>query len=328
MSAIPNGPVHSPREFPQGRSSTWRLRTRVLQLPPRPLVMGIVNATPDSFSDGGQFSTPRQIADFALRLEDQGADILDIGGESTRPFSHPVSEDEELSRVLPVIEMLGEKCRVPISIDTAKPKVASEALARGAEIINDVTALRGDRIDSTVKNPTKDQIRAALASSPMLALAIQTGAGVCIMHMQGTPQSMQVSPQYADVVVEVLEFLRTIVQESVRAGLSIDSIAIDPGIGFGKSHRHNLELLANCHRLHEIGCPLLVGHSRKGFISKLLGGTSPDRTAGTIGAAMSLARQGVQIIRVHDVGAVSSALKLFEASGGITGDAVVPQDWS
>jgi dihydropteroate synthase len=293
--------------FPQ-RATRWRLQDRTLELPRRPLVMGIVNVTPDSFSDGGSFLDRQAAVDQALRLAGEGADLLDIGGESTRPYSEPVGAAAELRRVLPVFEALHGKLRIPLSIDTTKAAVAREAMAAGAEIINDVSALEAD--------------------PAMAAVAADTGAGVCAMHMQGTPQTMQDNPTYADVVAEILAYLRRRLSALVAAGIAGDRIALDPGIGFGKSHQHNLTLLAACHRLHALGCPLVVGHSRKGFIGKVIGDRLADRTAGTIGTALALARQGVQVIRVHDVAAVRQALMLFEAVGGIDGVvlALAPED--
>jgi dihydropteroate synthase len=278
------------------RSTIWQLRTRTLSLPRRPLLMGIVNVTPDSFSDGGRFLDRSAAIEHALRLIDEGADLLDLGGESTRPYSQPVSEAEELARVMPVVEELARRSGVPLSIDTSKPAVAEGALAAGAEIINDVTGL---------------------AHPAMVELARCSGAGVCAMHMQGTPQTMQDNPTYDDVVEDVLAWLRARRNSLVAAGIEPSRIALDPGIGFGKTHDHNLTLLAHCDRFHDLGCPLLVGHSRKGFIAKVIGDKEADRTAGTIGAALSLARQGVQIIRVHDVQPVRHALLLFEATGGL-----------
>ena len=261
--------------------------------------MGIVNVTPDSFSDGGQFFDSRAAVDHALRLAAEGADLVDVGGESTRPDSVPVSEAEELRRVIPVIRAVCEKTKTPVSIDTSKAAVAREAIAAGAEVINDVTALSGD--------PT------------MIEVARHSGAGVCAMHMQGTPQTMQDDPTYDDVVQEILEFLRSRRDALVAAGIAQERIALDPGIGFGKTHAHNLTLLAHCHRFHELGCPLLVGYSRKAFIGKLLGDKETDRTAAGIGIAAALAGQGVQILRVHDVRPVREGLLLYEATGGSGG---------
>lgn len=282
------------------RAVQWKLRSRVLLFGKRPLLMGIVNVTPDSFSDGGRFLEPQRAVEHGLALVEQGADLLDVGGESTRPYSTVVSESEELRRVLPVIARLNEQTDVPLSVDTSKAAVAREALAAGAEIINDVTALLGD--------------------PAMLAVARQNGAAVCAMHMQGTPQTMQDCPTYGDVVEEILAYLVQRRDSLLAAGILPERICLDPGIGFGKTHQHNLTLMAHCHRYHATGCPLLVGHSRKGFIGKVLGNPDADRRAGTVGAAMSLARQGVQVLRVHDVGLVRDALLLFEATGGIDGE--------
>jgi dihydropteroate synthase len=263
--------------------------------------MGIVNVTPDSFSDGGDFLDHAAAVNHALTLAADGADILDIGGESTRPYSRPVDAAVELRRVVPVIAELVERAAVPISIDTSKAEVAREALAAGADIINDVTALSGD--------------------PRMMEVACNSAAGICAMHLRGTPQTMQDDPCYTDVVREIFDYLRARRDALVAAGIDSNRIALDPGIGFGKSHQHNLTLLANCHRFHDLGSPLVVGHSRKGFIGKVLGDKAADRTAGTIGVALSLAAQGVQIIRVHDVKPVREALLLFEATGGIDGRA-------
>lgn len=283
------------------RARAWQLKSRRLDLPQRPLVMGILNVTPDSFSDGGRYFDPQVAIDRALELVASGADILDIGGESTRPYSTAVAAREELDRVLPVLEAILPHVLVPISIDTSKALVAREAVAAGAEIINDITALAGD--------------------PEMIAVAVRSGAAVCAMHMQGTPQTMQDNPTYDDVVAEVEQFLHARRDHLVSEGIHAERIALDPGIGFGKTHQHNMTLAAHAWRLHELGCPLLVGHSRKAFIGKVIGDKEADRTAGTIGVAISLATQGVQVIRVHDVAAVRQALLLFEATGGLDGQA-------
>jgi dihydropteroate synthase len=258
--------------------------------------MGIINVTPDSFSDGGKFCDANAAVEQALQLAADGADILDIGGESTRPYSEPVPADEELRRVLPVFEQLSRQVNIPLSIDTSKAQVAKAALDAGAEIINDVTGLEGD--------------------PEMAPLAAATGAAVCAMHMQGTPKTMQDNPAYGDVVAEVLEYLERRRDALISAGIAADRICLDPGIGFGKTHNHNLVLMANCQKFHALDCPLLVGHSRKGFLGKILGNKDADRTHATVGAALSLAVQGVQIIRVHDVRPVREALIAFEATGG------------
>ncbi len=284
--------------FPH-RATHWKLRATTLHLPRRPLVMGIVNVTPDSFSDGGQFFDPDAAIRHGLELVAAGADLLDIGGQSTRPYSEPVAADEELRRVRPVVLALCKDSGRPISIDTFLADVAEAAIADGAEIVNDVTALTGD--------------------PRMIRLVQSTGAAVVAMHAQGTPQTMQDNPHYDDVVAEVLPYLRLRRDALLAAGIERERICLDPGIGFGKTHQHNLTLLANCWRFHELGCPVLVGHSRKGFIGKILGDKSADKTTGTVGVACALAVQGVQIVRVHDVAAVRQALLLFEAAGGIDG---------
>ncbi len=279
------------------RVTTWQLRTRTLRFGDLPSVMGIVNVTPDSFSDGGRFLTPNTAVEQALRLEDEGADILDIGGESTRPYGQPVSLDDELQRVLPVIEALVGRVSVPISIDTSKSEVARAAMELGAEIINDVTGLERD--------------------PAMVEVACQTKAGICAMHMQGTPQTMQDQPHYANVVAEIMAYLRGRDAALISSGIEPQRICLDPGIGFGKTHEHNLELVRASSQFLKLGRPILVGHSRKGFIAKLIGDKAADRTAGTLGVTLALARAGVQILRVHDVKATRDALITFQASGGL-----------
>lgn len=280
------------------RATRWKLRTRTLELPQRPLVMGIVNVTPDSFSDGGQFFSADAAVERGLQLAADGADLLDIGGESTRPYSTPVETKEERDRTMPVVEELARQLTIPLSIDTSKAPVAQAAMDAGAEIINDVTAF---------------------TDPLLLQAALQTGAGICAMHMQGTPQTMQDAPTYKDVVEDIFEYLQSRRDALLAAGIEAERICLDPGIGFGKTHQHNLTLLAHCARFHALGCPLLVGHSRKGFIGKVLGNKEADRLPGTIGVALALALQGVQIIRVHHVKPVKQALQLFEAVGGIDG---------
>jgi dihydropteroate synthase len=259
--------------------------------------MGIVNVTPDSFSDGGKFFDRHAATDHALELVHHGADLVDIGGESTRPYATPVETDEELRRVIPVLENVCPRVGVPVSIDTSKSEVAREAIAAGAQIINDVTGLEGD--------------------AEMAEVARQSAAGLCIMHMQGTPQTMQDNPTYGDVVQDVYRYLKRRRDELTSAGIDAKRICLDPGIGFGKTHQHNLTLLANCYHFHNLGCPILVGPSRKGFLRKVLGNDRADRATATIGVTLALARQGVQILRVHDVAEVRDALLVFEATGGL-----------
>lgn len=261
--------------------------------------MGIVNVTPDSFSDGGAFFDSQAAIEQGLRLAEDGADLLDVGGESTRPYAAPVSVDEELRRVIPVVSALSKRTSIPISIDTSKSIVAREAIRAGAEIINDITGLTAD--------------------PEMIQVAVDLQAAVCAMHMQGSPQTMQDNPTYRDVVAEIYDYLEQRKTAFMAAGIQRDRICLDPGIGFGKTHEHNLTLLSECDRYHQLGCPLLVGHSRKGFIAKVIGRRDVDRTPGTIGVCLSLARKGIQIIRVHDIGAVRQALLLFEATGGLDG---------
>jgi dihydropteroate synthase len=265
-----------------------------------PLVMGVVNVTPDSFSDGGRFFEPASAVSHALHLAAEGAELLDIGGESSRPGAEPVSPREELRRVMPVITALARQTTVPLSIDTSKAAVAREALAAGAEAINDISGLGAD--------------------PDMPALAAQSGCGVVAMHMQGNPRTMQQSPFYQDVVGEVLDYFRRRRDALLAAGIAPDRIALDPGIGFGKTIQHNLALLRAIGQFHALGCPLVLGVSRKRFIGRVLGDPAADPTFGTIGAALAAARQGVQILRVHDVAAVRQALLLFEAAGGLLGD--------
>jgi len=280
------------------RITAWQLRTRALPLLPRPLVMGIVNVTPDSFSDGGRFASTAAAIEQALRLVDEGADLIDIGGESTRPYAAPIDVDEELRRVVDVVAQVAQRTRVPISIDTSKARVAQESIAAGAEIINDVTGLEAD--------------------PAMLEVAATSGAGVCAMHMQGTPRTMQDAPHYADVVAEIHAYLAARRDHLLAAGIARERIVLDPGIGFGKTHEHNLTLVARCRKFLDLGCPILVGHSRKGFIGKVLAGENPawreeGRTYGTLGVSLALAAQGVHILRVHDVAATRQALATFTA---------------
>ncbi len=276
------------------RARCWKLRTSMVEAGDIPLLMGVVNVTPDSFSDGGRFFEPQAVVEHGLRLAEEGADLLDVGGQSTRPGSEPVTAEEEIRRVMPVVAALCEQTSLPVSVDTSKAIVAREAVAAGAEVINDVTALTGD--------------------ADMLPAVVESGCGVCAMHARGTPRTMQRAPVYDNVVEEILEYLRRRRDALTAAGVEPARIALDPGIGFGKTLEHNLALLAGAWRFHALGCPILVGHSRKRFIGEVLGDSHADRTAGTIGVAVSLAVQGVQILRVHDVGAVRQALLLHRAT--------------
>lgn len=277
----------------KGSAKSWDIGGRVLSIETLPLVMGILNVTPDSFSDGGRHQNPSVAIDVALQMQSDGADIIDIGGESTRPYSDPVSTDEELQRVIPVIKGLAGRLSVPISIDTSKAAVAKAAIEAGAEIINDVTGLEGD--------------------PGMLSLAADSDVGVCVMHMQGTPQTMQDAPRYGNVVEEIFQYLRDRLEYCTASGIKRERVCLDPGIGFGKSHEHNLELLRHTSRFCSLDSPILIGHSRKGFIGKLLGDKTADRTAATIGVSLAVAAAGADVLRVHDVKPTVDALKLFFA---------------
>lgn len=279
------------------RATYWQLRTRRLEMPRRPLLMGILNVTPDSFSDGGRFLDADAAVAQAHTLVNGGSDLIDVGGESTRPGAQAVSEGEEIARVLPVVRRLIDELAVPISIDTRKAGVARAAIEAGAEVINDVSGCEFD--------------------PQMVRVVAESGAGVCVMHTQGTPETMQQSPTYVDVVAEVGDYLRDRRDALVAAGVSHDRICIDPGIGFGKTYEHNLALLQSCWRLHALGCPVLVGHSRKRFLGRLLGDDAADRTQATVGVALGLAQQRVQVLRVHDVRSVREALLAFEIAGGL-----------
>jgi len=259
--------------------------------------MGIVNVTPDSFSDGGLYFDTSRAVEQGLRLVAEGAAIIDVGGESTRPFSQPVPVEEELRRVLPVIELLAAQTAVPVSIDTTKAAVAREALAAGAQIINDTSGLTGD--------------------PAMLDTALAGNAAVVVMHSQGDPQTMQINPHYSDTVSEIHQWLARRKNELLAAGIAADRIALDPGIGFGKTATHNLELIRSIDRFHDLGCVLTVGHSRKRFIGQVLGDDQADRTFGALGVALALARRGVQVLRMHHVAGARQALALFAACGGL-----------
>jgi dihydropteroate synthase len=261
---------------------------------PRPaLVMGIVNVTPDSFSDGGKFLDADAAVTHALGLVEQGADILDIGGESTRPQAVPVEEAEELRRVLPVVESLAERVKVPLSIDTMKPAVARAALEAGASIVNDVAANRED--------------------DTMWRVVAESGAGYVCLHMQGNPQTMQLNPAYDDVVREVGEFFSNRIQRLAASGVSMEHILLDPGIGFGKSMDHNLQLLAALRSFKKLGRPLVLGVSRKSFLAKIAGARPEERLPAALACACLAAECGVEIFRVHDVAETLQALRMTEA---------------
>lgn len=259
----------------------------------RPLLMGIVNVTPDSFFDGGRFLDPQAAVAHAWRLVEEGADLLDIGAESTRPASVPVEETEERRRLIPVVTAVAKAVSVPISVDTSKAVVAKAAIDAGAVMVNDVTALRGD--------------------PAMVDAIVVSGVGVVLMHMQGTPQTMQKAPQYHDVVEEVEDFLAERVRFALERGIAKNQIMLDPGIGFGKTLVHNLDLLAQLRTFTRLGFPLLVGPSRKGFIGELVEQSVQDRAWGTAGAIALAVEQGAHVLRVHDVAGMKDVVKVAAA---------------
>jgi dihydropteroate synthase len=257
----------------------------------RPLIMGVVNVTPDSFSDGGHFFDTRRAVEHARILIEEGADILDIGGESSRPGAEPVGLEEELRRVMPVLEKLGA-LPVPVSVDTCKPEVMRRAIAAGAAMVNDINALRE---------------RAALQA------VAESQAAVCMVHMQGEPRTMQQDPHYEDVVSEVEAFLAKRVEAAQQAGIGRDRIVLDPGFGFGKKTGHNLELLRGLPRIAGLGQPVLVGLSRKSLFGKITGKAVADRVSASVAAALLAAERGAALVRVHDVAATRDALLVLNA---------------
>lgn len=256
-----------------------------------PLVMGIVNVTPDSFSDGGRLDDAQAAIDHGLRLREEGADILDVGGESTRPGAPSVPVGEEMRRVLPVIEMLVRRGCV-VSVDTRKPEVMRAALDAGAAMVNDVTALR---------------------SPGALDAVASTGAAVCLMHMQGEPESMQQAPRYADVVEDVKRFLLSRVEVCTEAGIGRERLVVDPGFGFGKTLEHNLALLKHLDRLAELGLPVLAGLSRKSLLGRLTGRAVDQREYAGVAAHLAAVVRGARLLRVHNVGAMRDALAIWNA---------------
>ena len=256
--------------------------------------MGIVNLTPDSFSDGGNTQQPEDALAHAQRLAALGADLLDLGGESSRPGAEPVSLAEELRRVIPIVEAIATTMTIPLSIDTTKAEVARQAVKAGAAIINDITALAADRA--------------------MTRVAADTGAGVVLMHMQGTPATMQLDPRYDDVVTEVYDFLARRVEWALANGIPRERIAVDPGIGFGKTFKHNIEILRSLRRFESLGCVILVGTSRKGFLGKITTGR-PVIAEAPASAVSSLAAclEGARVVRVHDVGPMVDTIKVWTA---------------
>lgn len=256
-----------------------------------PRVMGVLNVTPDSFSDGGRLPTAGEAADRARRLVAEGADLLDVGGESSRPGAVPVTLDEELRRVVPAVEAIADALGVSISVDTTKAEVARRAIQAGASIVNDVTAMGADR---ALKRVIAD-----------------TGAGVVLMHMRGVPGTMQRDPHYEDVVAEVYEFLARRIEAAEAAGIARVRVAVDPGIGFGKTLAHNLDLLRNLGRFATLGCAVLVGTSRKGFLGTITGRPVGERATASVASSLAACVGGAQVVRVHDVGPMADAIKVW-----------------
>jgi dihydropteroate synthase len=281
------------------RERIWRIGERLFDVSRQGLVMGVLNVTPDSFFDGGEFFTPGKAIQHGLQMAAEGADIIDIGGESTRPGAAPVPAEEELRRVIPVIEKLRAKIDVPISIDTSKSEVARTAIHTGAAIVNDITGGRGDK--------------------GMLPLIAETKSAFIIMHMQGTPRTMQNQPQYEDVVLEVSDFFRQQYARAIVCNIEPMAIAFDPGIGFGKTLDHNLDLLAHLERLRAHDRPLVIGVSRKSFLGKLANSLEiKDRLAPAVALTSLLRVRGADVFRVHDVKESVSALRVTEAILGRT----------
>ncbi len=283
--------VLRPAFVPGGR--VLRLGGREYDLDRRTLVMGVINVTPDSFSDGGLFHDPRAAVEHALRLEEEGADILDIGGESTRPGSDFVTLDEELRRVMPVLEGIMDRVGVPVSIDTTKAEVARQALAAGCVMVNDISAMRLD--------------------PEMPGLVADKGVPVCLMHMRGMPKDMQVDPRYDDVVGEIAAFLRERAQAAVEAGVDPSAILVDPGIGFGKTLEHNLEILRRLGEFRSLGYPILLGTSRKSFIGRILDLPEDQRVEGTAASVALGIAGGADIVRVHDVREMARVVRVTDA---------------
>ncbi len=271
----------------------WQCGDLSLPVETRPIVMGILNVTPDSFSDGGRYATPARAIEHAQTMIEQGVDVLDIGGESTRPGAAEVDVGDELARVIPVIRELARFSRVAISIDTTKARVAREAMAAGAHIINDISALSAD--------------------PEMTAVAVDSRAGVVLMHMQGTPRTMQRQPTYDHVVDDVSAYLAERTAQAERQGVARERIAVDPGIGFGKTLEHNLDLLAGLNRIADLGCPVVVGLSRKSFLKALTGKEVNDRLSGSLSALACAILAGAQVLRVHDVAEALDAIRVATA---------------
>lgn len=275
------------------KALTRQIKGRLIEFPDRPLIMGVVNVTPDSFYDGGRYFDVSAAVDHAVQLVEEGADLLDIGAESTRPGADAVDESEERRRAIPVVTAVAKAVTVPISIDSSKAAVARAALDAGAALVNDITALQGD-----------------LAMADVVA---QSGAGIVLMHMQGTPRTMQQVPCYEDVVEEVSEFFEERIRFATAHGIVRRQIILDPGIGFGKLLTHNLELIARLSRFLRFGCPLLLGVSQKAFLGQLVGRPVEERKWATAAAVAMAVDRGAGIIRVHDVKAMKDVVQVTVA---------------
>jgi len=270
-----------------------RVKGKEIDLAARTYVMGILNVTPDSFYDGGRFNEPEKAVEHGVELAAEGADFIDIGAESTRPGAEPVEPLEQLARLLPVLRRLVKRVRIPISVDTASARVAAAALAEGAALVNDVTALTGD--------------------AKMAPVVARAGVPCVVMHMRGRPRTMQRNPRYRDLMGEIVTYLAGAVERAVKAGIERSQVIVDPGIGFGKLLQHNLEILRRLRELKSLGLPVLVGPSRKSFIGQVLDLPAPERLEGTLAACVVAARNGANILRVHDVRTVRRALQLAAA---------------
>lgn len=277
-------------------NNIWQCGGRILDLGRHTLIMGILNVTPDSFSDAGQYNSVERAVERALQMESEGADIIDIGGESTRPGAHRVSEDEEIERVVPIVRALQGRLSIPVSVDTYKAKVAGRALQSGAIIINDISGMTFDR--------------------EMRRIAAEYNAGVVLMHIKGTPRDMQAAPQYGDVIGEISGFLKGVKESVIKAGVHEKAIVLDPGIGFGKTVAHNFEIIKRLAEFQKLGSPVMLGPSRKSFIGKTLDLPVNQRIEGTCAAVTASILNGAQIIRAHDVKEVKRAATIADAIAG------------
>ncbi len=275
------------------RPTRFRCRGRLLDLTEKTWIVGVLNVTPDSFSDGGRFVDAAAAVDQAMRMAEEGADILELGGESTRPGAVPVPVDEELRRILPVLRGLRARLAIPLAVDTYKPEVARVVLGEGAEIINDIYGVRGE--------------------GHLAEVVAQAGAGLVIMHMKGTPGDMQIDPSYDDVVGEIVAFLRDRVAFAEGVGVDPESIAVDPGLGFGKRLQDNLALLRQMSAFHRLGKPIMVGPSRKSFIGKILDLPVEERQNGTAACVAAAVLQGVAFVRVHEIRPAVHLIKMLDA---------------